>query len=531
MSVIEHYALELAVVSAVYVLLFGIGQFSVGKLARQFEASLRFRLFSHWETLESHYFQRHTVGDLLSHVLNDIPAVRQAMAGGISQILQAVFLFVATLIMTIAKINLNLTLISLIPLLMIPVVVVRLGPKIRRQSRLVQESLSKMSDMAEESLQSIRLVKSTANETVETRRFTAKADVIYEQSMQQVRLNTAFQALIPLLTGISFAIALSYGGDLVLRHQISLGAFVAFTVYLSMLVRPLMQFGNVINTFQNSSASLVRIQHLLNAEPQISDPLDPEPFPQGASIQIRDLTFRYPEAEGYALQHINLTIPAGSTLGIVGRTGAGKTTLCSLLLREIDPPTHTIFYRDIDIRHLSRSDLRTQVAYVPQEGFLFSTSIAENIAFPREQVVPSEVSEAADRARILQTVQEMPKAFDTIVGERGINLSGGQRQRVAMARALIKSEAQVLIFDDSLSAVDSRTEAEILKTLRELRRQGRTSIIVSHRLSSLRDADHIMVLEDGHMVEYGTPNQLLKTRGLYAHLYAIQSEGGEESGS
>ena len=486
--VIESYALKLAAVALGYVLLFGLGQYTVGKYARVFEGDLRRRLFSHWETLESHYFEQHTVGDLLSHVLNDVPAVRQAMAGGVSQILQAVFLLIATLFMTITKVNLELTLVSLVPLVLIPVVVVRLGPKIKRQSRLVQESLSEMSDMAEESLQSIRLIKSTANEGIELKRFSERADRIYDRSMQQVRLNTMFQALIPLLTGISFAIALVFGGYLTLHNTITLGAFVAFTVYLSMLVRPLMQFGNVINIFQNSSASLARIQTLLEAVPSISDPDEPAPVPVRAPIRLRSLSFTYPGAAAPVLRNITLTIEPGTTLGVVGRTGSGKSTLCGILLREIDPPPGTVFIGDTDIRDLHRQELREHISYVPQDGFLFSTSIGNNIAFPLD---PAEagldtIASAASKAHILAAIQTMPKEFATVVGERGINLSGGQRQRVAIARALIKSQANVIIFDDSLSAVDTLTENGILDTLGELRRQGRTMILVSHRLSSLR---------------------------------------------
>lgn len=524
---IDKYAAELAVISLGYVVLFGLGQFTVGKLARLFEAYLRQRLFSHWEILESQYFQRHTVGDLLSHVLNDVPAVRQAMAGGISQILQAVFLFAATLFMTISKINLKLTLASLLPLLLIPIVVVHLGPKIRGQSRLVQESLSQMSDMAEESLESIRLIKSTANEPIESTRFTKTTDVIYDRSINLVRLNTTFQALIPLLTGVSFAIALVYGGDLALTHQISLGSFVAFTVYLSMLVRPLMQFGNVINIFQNSSASLKRIETLLSAKPTITDPQTPTAMPPALPIVIRDLTFAYSGTDHPALEHLSLSIPPGTTLGVVGHTGSGKTTLCSLLLREIDPAPATIFIGGVDIRDVNRSELRETIAYVPQDGFLFSFPVGHNIAFPLPEVNDVLVANAATKARIMGTIQNMPKGFATIVGERGINLSGGQRQRVAIARALVKTHAKLLILDDSLSAVDSRTESSILDALSEMRiNGGTTTIIVSHRLSSLRDADHVLVLDQGHVAEYGTPSELLRLNGIYAELHAIQSEGG-----
>ncbi len=527
---IVGYALELAAIAVGYVVLFGIGQFTVGKLARIFEGDLRHRLFDHWEYLEAHYFEKHTTGDLLSHVLNDVPAIRQALAGGINQILQAVFLFAATLFMTISDINLGLTLVSLIPLLLIPAVVVKLGPRIRKQSRVVQESLSNMSGLTEESLQSIRLVKSTGNEPIESSRFSDKADTVYDNSMHLVRLNTTFQALIPLLSGISFAIALVYGGYLTVHHDITIGSFVAFTVYLAMLVRPLMQFGNVINIFQNSSASLLRIQVLLEAEPQITDPDDPQAVPAHGPIVFDDLSYSYPDAKSPTLKHLSLTIPEGSTLGVVGRTGSGKTTLSRLLLREIDPPAGTVSIGGTDIRNMTRGDLRETITYVPQDGFLFSSSIGHNIAFPIAQEEGAPVFQAAHDANILTTVQSMPEGFSTVVGEHGLSLSGGQRQRVAIARALIKSHSRIVILDDSLSAVDGKTESTILDALKTLHDNGRTLIITSHRLSSLRLADHIVVLEDGEITEYGTPEQLLRNKGFYARLYAIQSQGGEQHG-
>ena len=526
-SVIEGYALKIAGIAIFYVILFGIGQFTVGKLARIFEAQLRYRLFEHWELLDTEYFSEHTVGDLLSHVLNDVPAIRQALAGGINQSLQAIFLFSATLLMTITDINWKLTIISLIPLLLIPVVVIRLGPKIRRQSRLVQESLSRMSDLTEESLRSIRLIKSTGNEPVERRRFSEKVKNVYDNAMHLVHLNTTFQALIPLLSGISFALTLMYGGFLTIHHDITLGAFVAFTVYLSMMVRPLMQFGNVINIFQNSSASLLRIQTLLEAAPQILDPVDHQPLKDNQDIHIHNLSFSYPHSDHPALDHITLTIPRGGVLGIVGRAGAGKTTFTRLLLREIDPPTDTIGIGDIDIRQVPRRSLRDYITYVPQDGFLFSTTIGQNISFSVSPEDSEFIQEAASQANILSSIESMPLGFSTIVGEHGLTLSGGQRQRIAIARALMKTRAQIIILDDSLSAVDSVTESVILRTLEKLHEQGRTLIITSHRLSALRLADHVIVLDEGQIQESGTPRELLAQGGLYARLYRILSQGSE----
>lgn len=523
--VILGFALELAVVAAVYVLLFGFGQVRIGFLGRTMEFEMRQTLFSHWETLSSRYFQQHSVGDLLSHTLNDVTSVRQAMSMGLNQISQAVFLFVATLYMTFRTIDLKLTLFSMVPILFIPVVIAIMRPQVRLRSRLVQEGLSDMSELAEESFQAIRLIKASSNEPIEVDRFRRLTQEIVDRQMRLVRLNTLFQALIPLLSGIGFAVGLVYGGYLVIHHVISLGAFVAFTVYLSMLVQPLMQFGIVINLFQNASASLIRIQVLLAVEPDITDPPHPVEKPWEGEVSVHNLTFSYPGSQHPALKDVTVTVPRGSTLGIVGRTGAGKTTLLNLLLRDYDPPSGTMRIDGVDIREMRLSQLRELVAYVPQDGFLFSTTIGHNIAFSQPEVVTQAVERAASDSRIWETIRAMPEGIGTEIGERGIMLSGGQRQRTAIARALIKSQANILVMDDSLSAVDTRTETEILQVLRRVRGE-KTVIIAAHRLSALRDADWIVVLDKGEIVEQGVHRDLIRQHGLYADLYRIQS-GGE----
>ncbi|NMP23516.1 ABC transporter ATP-binding protein [Sulfobacillus harzensis] len=524
--IILGFALELAVVAAGYVIFFGFGQTQVGRLGRTWEYEMRQHLFSHWETLSSRYFQQHSVGDLLNHSLNDVTAVRQALSMGLNQISQAVFLFIATLYMTIRTIDLKLTLFSLVPLLLIPVVIAIIRPQVRLRSRLVQEGLSDMSELAEESFQAIRLIKAASNEPIEVARFADKTQTIVDRQMNLVRLNTLFQALVPLLSGIGFTVGLVYGGWLVIHGQISLGSFVAFTVYLSMLVQPLMQFGIVINLFQNASASIVRLQVLLAEEPDIRDPAEPvvRDVWRGA-LKIQRLTFQYPNSEHPTLQNVSVDVPEGRTLGIVGRTGAGKTTLLNLILRDYDPPAGTVFFDGVDIRDMRLQDLRELIAYVPQDGFLFSTTIGHNIAFSRPQVVPEDVEEAARQSRIWETIEGMPDGIDTEIGERGIMLSGGQRQRTAIARALIKSEAKILMLDDSLSAVDTRTESEILRVLRQVRGK-KTCIIAAHRLSALRDADWIIVLDKGRIVQSGIHEDLVRQPGLYRELYQIQT-GGE----
>ncbi len=523
--VILGFASELAVVAAGYVLLFGFGQSRIGVLGRILEFELRQTLFFHWETLSSRYFQQHSVGDLLSHSLNDVTSLRQAMSMGLNQISQAAFLFVATLYMTFRTIDVKLTLFSMVPILFIPAVIAVIRPQVRMRSRLVQEGLSDMSELAEESFQAIRLIKATSNEPVEVERFRRLTQEIVDRQMRLVRINTLFQALVPLLSGVGFTVGLVYGGYLVIHAVISLGAFVAFTVYLSMLVQPLMQFGIVINLFQNASASLMRIQVLLAVTPDITDPDCPVERDWVGEVSVQHLTFTYPGSQHAALKDVTVTVPKGTTLGIVGRTGAGKTTLLNLLLRDYDPPWGSMRIDGVDVRDMRLTDLRELVAYVPQDGFLFSTTIGQNIAFSQPNVVPTAVERAAMDSRIWDTIRDMPDGIETEIGERGVMLSGGQRQRTAIARALIKSKANILVLDDSLSAVDTRTESDILQVLRKVRGE-KTVIIAAHRLSALRDADWIIVLDKGEVVEEGTHSALIRRQGLYANLYRIQS-GGE----
>ncbi|WDM03010.1 ABC transporter ATP-binding protein [Alicyclobacillus cycloheptanicus] len=519
------YSLQLTVVGVVYVILYGIGQNSNGHSGRLFEYLLRKRLFSHWERLSTSYFRGRSIGDLLNHAMNDVQAVREALSGGLNILSNAVFLMISTLFMTFRTVSVKLTLISMIPILFIPFFVVWMGPRVRNASRRVQEALSDMAELTEESLSAIRLVKATANEDIEASRFTERVDTIVERQMGLFRRSALFQALIPLMGSLSFVIALGYGGYLALVGRIQLGAFVAFTLYLGMLITPLQQIGFVINNFQRASASLQRLKVLLLEAPDITDPEHPvDVDPIAGDVEIRLPAFRYPDADHDVLANICLQIPHGQTVGIVGRTASGKTTLVSLLMRVFDPPANSIFLDGVDIRQLRLETLREAIAYVPQDGFLFSTTIGENIAFGKETATPQEIEQAARDAQIYDDIAAFRDGFDTIIGERGVALSGGQKQRTALARAFLK-DAPVLILDDSLSAVDMNTEKAILANLRRLRAH-KTTIIVAHRLSAVRHADQILVLEEGRPIEHGTHDELVAAGGAYASMYAMQQESG-----
>ncbi|PWI56866.1 ABC transporter ATP-binding protein [Sulfoacidibacillus thermotolerans] len=518
---IAHYAFELLVIGILYVLLYGVGQMLNGRSGRIFEYQLRKRLFEHWESLSTDYYQQRSIGDLLNHAMNDVRAVREALSGGANILTNAVFLLLATLYMTFTTISVQLTFISMIPILLVPVLVVWFGPKIRTASREVQEALSAMAEFTEESLSAVRLIKATASEEVEAQRFSRKVQEIVKRQMHMVKRSAIFQSSIPLLGSLSFSIALLYGGLLTVSHKILLGQFVAFTLYLAMIITPLQQIGFVINNFQRASASLARLRVLLSARPSVVDSKTAISLPhvQGA-IEVKLDFFRYPNSEHKVLEGIAFSVQPGQTIGIVGRTGAGKTTLANLLLRVFDPPRGAIFIDGVDIRDVVLRDLRTAIAYVPQDGFLFSTTIAENIGFAKAEATPSELMQAAKDAMVYEEIVRFKEGMNTQIGERGVTLSGGQKQRVAIARALIKN-APIMILDDSLSAVDMNTEKMLITRLKQLRTK-KTTLIIAHRLSAVFHADQILVLDEGRIVERGTHEELLQRFGIYRTLYDLQ---------
>jgi ATP-binding cassette, subfamily B, multidrug efflux pump len=521
---LEVYSLWLLGIGIGYVAFFGFGQYRNGQLGRKFEYQLRKRLFSHWERLSASYYRQRSIGDLLNHAMTDVQTVREAISGGMNMFTNAVFLLCATLYMTFRTISIQLTLVSIIPICFVPIFVILWGPRIRNASRKVQEGLSDMADLTEESFTAIRLVKATSNEDVEEKRFVERVDGIVRKQMTMFRLQALFQSMIPLMGSLSFAIALFYGGYLTVNHQIQLGAFVAFTLYLAMIITPLQQMGFVFNNFQRASASLARLSVLLGEEPDIRDPAVPEqPGPIKGRLDVALSAYQYPDGDKPALKDIAFSVPAGQTIGIVGRTASGKTTLANLLPRIFDPPRGSIRIDGYDIHDLNLNDLREAIAYVPQDGFLFSTTIRENISFGDDDADLDQIEQAARESAIYDDILDFPDEFETLVGERGVTLSGGQKQRTAIARAFLK-RAPILIMDDSLSAVDMGTEKRIIDAIRRLRR-GQTTVLIAHRLSAVRHADIILVLDNGRIIERGTHEELLALSGTYADIYAMQEEG------
>lgn len=528
-SLVIDYSLVLLVVGIGHIVFNGSAMYLIMYVGRRFEMIVRSRLFHHFTGLSEKFYSKNGVGKLLSYFMNDVTAVRESISMGINQAASATMLLISAMsMMLLIGIPYYLILASVFPLLFIPFIVTKLGPKIRSRSRKVQESLGKMTETAEEQFGGIRVTKKFAVEDIMNERFGKTVEQIRSDQLRLVRVSSFFQALIPLLGALSLVIALAFGGYLTVTNKIKIGHFVSLTLYVRMLMNPLQQIGNVINSVQRARASLERLNDLL------SKPADIVEFDharainiRNAAISIHNLSFSYGEPSNPVLKYINLHIKSGKTIGVIGRTGSGKTTLMKLLLRIYDPPPGSIAIGDTDIRELTLESLRSQIAYVPQDGFLFSMPIRENIAFYHREAPMQAVETAAKQARIFDSIAELPQQFETRLGERGLTLSGGQRQRTSLARGLIKN-APIMILDDSVSAVDAVTETEIIEMIQR-ERKHKTTIIIAHRISAIKHADEIIVLDEGTIAARGTHEELLRQQGLYATLHAIQEEGSHHA--
>lgn len=491
--------------------------------ARYLEYKLRSDLFSHLQKLSSNYFNHHKTGDLMAHATNDINAVRMAAGPGVIMIFDTLILLTATVFMMIQTISLKLTIIALLPLPFMTLLTNRFGKIIHKRFRKAQESFSRLTEKTQENFSGIRVIKSFVQETEEIAKFTQANQDYVDKNMHLVRVQAVFHPIVQFISGLSLLIVLSYGGILVIRREITLGDFVAFNSYLGLLTWPMMAIGWVMNILQRGAASMARLNEIFQTTPEIIDDpqvVDPDLTSIDGEIEIKHLSFSYPGSNRTVLTDINIHLPIGKTLAIVGKTGSGKTTLVNLLVRLFDTEKGMIQIDGRDIKTFPLEVLRSHIGYVPQDNFLFSTSIKENIAFGVDSFTDEALVKAADDAQILDNIMEFPKQFDTLVGERGVSLSGGQKQRVSIARALIKNPS-ILILDDSLSAVDTKTEEAVLNRLHEVMKQ-KTTIIISHRISTIKNADEIIFLEDGKIVERGTHEELVQLQGAYYQMYQKQ---------
>ena len=498
-------------------------------ISRQIEYDLRNDFFSHLQCLPLAYFQRHRTGDLMSRATNDLNAVRMMVGPAIMYSCTTSIVFVVGILLMLS-ISPQLTLLGLLPLPFVSLVVRGFGRAIYQRSEQIQEALAHLSATAQEALAGIRVVRAYGREAVEIERFRRSNDNYVDRSRAVIQLQGLFYPSLALFLGLSALIVLWLGSRLVVAGQITVGDFVAFNGYLVMLSWPMIAFGWVTNMLQRGLAAWHRMLEILETPPSITDP-GPHPTLETPSdiagrVEFRNLTFAYNGQP--VLDGISATVEPGQMLALVGPTGAGKSTLVDLLPRLFDPPPGSVLIDDVDVREIPLTVLRGAIGYVPQEPFLFSQSIAYNVAFgafgSEDTSTPASddraIAKAVDIARLDKDIVDFPQGLDTMVGERGITLSGGQKQRAAIARALL-ADPRILVLDDAMSAVDTQTEEEILVRLRQ-RLLKRTSIVVSHRISTVRDADLILVLDQGKVVERGTHDELVGRAGVYAGLHRKQ---------
>lgn len=487
-------------------------------LSRNIERDLRDDLFAQLLRLPLGYFQTHHTGDLMARATSDLAAVR--MVCGPAILYGGYTLFVATgALVFLFRIHVQLTLVALASLPLVAVVTKVFGARIHVLFERVQARFGEVSALAQENFAGVRVVRAYAREAGEERAFAARNRQYVAENRRLIAWNAAFNPLLQALVGLGFVSVLAYGGLLARRGEISVGQFVTFNLFLSKMVWPMIAIGWVSNLLERGAASLQRLLEIMAPAPAIVDRPRVWPLELGGELAIRDLTFAY-EGRQPVLRDISLQVPAGSTLAVVGRTGAGKSTLLALVPRLFDPPPGALLVDGFDVRDLPLRTLRAAVAMVPQESFLFSATVGENIAFGRPDAGADEIAEAARLAGLEADLARFPEGLATRVGERGITLSGGQKQRVALARALLM-QPRILLLDDCLSAVDAETEERILSNLGGVF-QGRTVVMVSHRVSAVAGAAQIVVLDNGGIAERGTHSELVAAGGLYADLAARQ---------
>ena len=496
-------------------------RFFLGGASRRIEAELRERLFVHLQALSSTFYGKAKTGDLMARMTNDMRAVRQASGFALVSFVDGFFMTIAILIIMLSR-DPRLTLLSISPLPVITIGVIFFGRFIGEQFRQVQEGFSALSDMTQEAFTGIRVLKTFVQESSFGKRFLEKNADYSNRNMVLVRTWGVLFPAVGFLAGITSLILILLGGRAVIEGTLSPGEFTAFLAYLQMLIWPMLGAGFTINLIQRAGASLGRINRILEEEPDIQSPPAEQAVrkPIRGEISIRNLSYAYPGTEKEVLKDFSIDIPSGSILGILGKTGSGKSTLVQLLPRILDPPPGTVFVDDLDVRSYDLTVLRNAISTVPQETFLFSTSIRDNIAFGSRNGDDELVRKVAAISTIERDFSTFPAGSETVVGERGITLSGGQKQRVAIARALA-SDAAICIFDDSLSSVDTETEDAILRDLLPFLK-GKTLIVISHRISTLKTADRIVVLEDGRIAQLGSHEELLGQKGFYADIYRLQ---------
>ncbi|QKE72709.1 ATP-binding cassette domain-containing protein [Arthrobacter citreus] len=486
------------------------------KLARQ----LRDDLYNHFSKMSPSFYQKNRIGDLMAHATNDVQAVRETAGAGILTFVDSIILGGSVLIMMAVSISWKLTLISLLPLPVMAILTQYYGKLLHQRFHLAQESFSELNNKVQESMSGLKVIRSLGQTKEDVSAFKDQADLVVKYNMRVARIDALFDPTIMLVVSICYIIAVVYGSRLVISDAITVGQLITFVTYLGILIWPMLAIGWLFNIVERGRASYDRIRSLLSVEPEIKNKEKAlEKLSMGEITYSID-SFKFNDESNFELRDIYFNVQEGQTIGIVGKTGQGKTTLLKLLLREYEVANGGISVGDIDIKDTTLFSLRSHIGYVPQEHFLFSTSVKENIAFSQIDSSIETVYKAAEIANIHADILEFPLGYDTIVGERGVSLSGGQKQRISIARSLIKNP-NILILDDCLSAVDAKTEEKILRSLKD-ERSGKTTFITSHRMSAVMHSDLIIVIDEGRIIQRGMHEELVQIDGWYKEMFERQ---------
>ena len=518
-SILVKIGLLLAISLTAFAFTYGWRSLVIGN-ARKLECSLREELYRHFQTLSPEFYSSRKTGDLITYGINDIQAVRMAFGPATAMSVNGIVICVSSVYFMLTSVDFLLTLLTLAPIPFVVLFMTLIGKRIRKRFVKVQELFGEISDRVQENINGIRVIKAYVQEDKEIEDFKALGDRVLEANIRMVRTSSLLTPMIEACFSISFVLNLVLGGKMVLNGSISLGGFVAFNTYLAMIMAPVISIGRVVSIFQKGAASLQRLDEIFSVRPKVVDGQKHIRQNIEGDIAFKNLTFYYPGAARPALADINLTIEKGRTLGIIGKTGSGKTTLANLLLKLYNSPPGQLYLDGTDINDYSLDAIRNSFSFVPQDTFLFSTSIKENIISFKNIYSEGEIESASRFSSIFESISQFPDGFDTLLGERGVNLSGGQKQRISLARAIIR-DSSILILDDALSAVDTVTEAHILKNF-ETHRKGKTTLIISHRISAVSNADEIIVMNQGRIQECGTHEELMGKEGLYYEIFKEQ---------
>lgn len=528
-GVVMYSSLVVAVAAAIFGLNY-LTRLQIMGASLLFQYQTRNHIFNHLEKLSTRFFNKNTTGDIMALSVNDVSAVRMALGRGVNLIIDTLFLLILSLITMGNTISIKLTLIAFLPFPLLILIAGNFGIIINKRFKMVQESFGNLTTKVQENISGIRVIKAFVQEKEEIENFKKVNRANYEINMKLVKTWGAFYPLTEFLTSASYLIVLVYGSTLVLKGEITLGDFIALNSYIGVLVRPIRFIGSIVNVIQKGRASMERIEKLFGEKSEVFDSIKEdavnykikrEDFKLEGTVDFKNLTFRYSNEQKPVLKDINLSLKKGKITAVVGKVGSGKSTLANLVLRLYNPlEKGQLLIDGTDITEIPLKTLRSSIGYVPQDNFLFSQSIKDNIAFSEKEYSMEEIKEAAKISQIYQSILDFPDGFNTVLGERGVNISGGQKQRISIARAIIGNPS-ILILDDCLSAVDTSTESKILKELKDIMKNC-SCLIISHRISTIKYADEIVLLDEGSIAERGTHNDLIELGGLYYEMYKKQ---------